>query len=294
MDDPSTRGPVVVGVSDSPDSDRAVDWAAGWASSTGRPLRIVHAVGSVQVHPNTEDFLDAEQKATEPGRVLVDAAARRVVSTHPNLQTATVVEVGDPPSVLLAQDQNASVLVVGSRRDTTRQLLLGSVSHAVSRHATCPVVVVRELRAETALGRRVVLGIDGTAASRPAAEFAFGYADIGRLPVVIVHASWERLARGSAVLALLSRSDEHGPTGDEELSIAETIAGLPERYPDVAHRDVHRSTDPAAALIEASQSAQLVVVGAHHRNPLTALLLRSVSASVVEHAHCPVAVVRAP
>lgn len=288
-----TIGSVVVGVSESRDSDRAVDWAADWASRTGQSLTILHAAGQVAVHPETDELLNAEQEAAHVGRGLVDAAARRVASAHPELQTATVVDIGDPPAILLATAQDAAAVVVGSRGDPTRRWLLGSVSQAVARHAACPVVVVRELPAPTALGHRVVLGVDGTAASRPAAEFAFGYAANVGLPIAIVHASWERLARGSAVLALLSRSDEHGPTQEEELSIAETIAGLPERYPDVEHRDVHRSTDPAAALIEASQSAQLVVVGARHRNPLTALLLRSVSASVIEHAHCPVAVVHA-
>jgi nucleotide-binding universal stress UspA family protein len=170
-------------------------------------------------------------------------------------------------------------------------MLEGSVSHAVTRHAPCPVVVVREPPAQTALGRRVVLGVDGTPASRPGAEFAFRYAAFTGLPIAVVHASWDRLARGSAALSLLSSGDEHGPSDDEQLSIAETLAGLPERYPDVLHHDVHRSTDPAQALIDASKSAMLVVVGAHRRHPVAALLLRSVSASVVEHAHCPVAVV---
>lgn len=291
MDRGELQGAVVVGISDSPDSDRAVDWAATRARDTGRPLTIVHAASGLRVHPNIEDLLAAERAATESGQVLLDAAARRVAGEHPDLRLSVVVEVGDPPSVLLTQARHASALVVGSRRDTTRRTLLGSVSHAVARHATCPVVVVRKPPPPSPLAHRVVVGVDGTAASRPAAEFAFEYATTADHSVVLMHCSWDRLARDSAVLGLLSRSEEHGPTEDEELSIAETIAGLPELYPDVEHRAVHRSSDPATALIDASQSAQLVVVGARHRNPVTALLLRSVSAVVVEHAHCPVAVV---
>lgn len=282
---------MVVGVSGSPDCDRAVDWAAQWASSTGRQLRLVHAADVTQVHPNTAKSLAADHAATASAKDVLDIAAQRVTSEHPQLRVSVVVEIGEPPAVILHEAQHAAAVVVGSRRDTTRRTLIGSVNHAVARSATCPVIVVREPPSESPLGRRVVVGVDGTAASRPAAEFAFQYASTADLPVVLMHCSWERLARGSAVLGQLSRSEEHGPSEDEELSIAETIAGLPEEYPDVEHRVKHRSSDPAAALIDASQTAQLVVVGVRHRNPVSAVLQRSVSTAVAEHAHCPVAVV---
>lgn len=80
-------------------------------------------------------------------------------------------------------------------------------------------------------------------------------------------------------------------TVEEEVSIAETIAGLPERYPDVELIERHRTTDPAEALIEASETARLVVVGARNLSAAKAMVLRSVSTALVEHAHCPVAVV---
>lgn len=286
------RGPVVVGVSGSPESDRAVDWGADFAAASHRPLLLVHTVAHGEVRSSAEDVAETEQAANEAGRPVVDAAIRRATDRQPGVAVSGAVEVGDPPSVLLAHTARATAVVVGSRGGGAGHLL-GSVSLAVARQARCPAVVVRRSGDVDPgrLGQRVVLGVDGSPGSRPAAEFAFAYADLTQIPLVILHGSWERLARGSAVLRLLGGNEEHGPTEEERLTIAETIAGLPERFPDVEFRDAHRSTDPAKALIEASESARLVVVGGRHHGAAGSLLLRSVSTSLVEHAHCPVAVV---
>lgn len=285
--------PVVVGVSGSPDSDHAVDWAADYASLTHHSLHLVHGTGFVGVRPNAQDLLEAERVALEAGQMIVDAALERAKQRHPDLDVTGAVDVGEPTSILVDEGHQAALLVVGSRRSEAFRRLFGSVSLGVNRHATCPLVVVRPAGdvARKALVEHVVLGVDGTASSRDAARFAFDYASVTGLPLLIVHGSWERLSRGSSVLGLLG-TQERGLTAEEELSIAETIAGLPEEYPDVEFRETHRTTDPAEALIEASGTAELVVVGTRELRGAKAVFLRSVSTALVEHAHCPVAVVR--
>lgn len=287
-------GAVVVGVDRTLGSDQAVDWASDYATLTGRRLLAVHGTGFIGVRPSAQDLLDAERVVLEGGRVLVDDARDRAVRRHPGLAVSGVAEVSDPPTALLEHGSDAAMLVVGSRRGESRGRLFGSVSLTVTRHAPCPVVVVRPpgYPVPRALREEVVLGLDGTVASREAAAFAFEYCAMASRPLVVVHGSWNRLEQGSSLVELLTYSHDTGLTEEERLSLAETIAGLPEKYPDVEYREEHRAADPAEALIEASRSAGLVVVGSRRLGTAKAVLMRSVSTALVEHAHCPVAVVR--
>jgi nucleotide-binding universal stress UspA family protein len=66
-------------------------------------------------------------------------------------------------------------------------------------------------------------------------------------------------------------------------------------YPDVEVRRALVRDRPAHALIEeaTATAAQLVVVGSHGRGSAAGLVLGSAGHTVLHHASCPVAVVRA-
>ncbi|HXA11205.1 MAG TPA: universal stress protein, partial [Mycobacterium sp.] len=79
---------------------------------------------------------------------------------------------------------------------------------------------------------------------------------------------------------------------EAERSLTEYLAGRHERYPDVKVHRLVAIDNPGRALIEESESAQLVVVGRHGRGSLTGMLLGSVSNAVVHLVHTPVIVAR--
>lgn len=85
-----------------------------------------------------------EQAELTQAKALVDEAAQRLRVARLNVTTA--VEEGDPKSKIIdhAAQWHADLIVLGShgRRGIDR-FLLGSVSEAVSRHATCSVEIVR-------------------------------------------------------------------------------------------------------------------------------------------------------
>jgi nucleotide-binding universal stress UspA family protein len=51
---------------------------------------------------------------------------------------------------------------------------------------------------------------------------------------------------------------------------------------------------PALTLVEVAESADLLVVGSHGRTGLSRLMLGSVAMACVQHAPCPVVVIRTP
>jgi len=135
------NGPVVVGVDGSPNSDRAVAFAAQEAVLRKTDLRAVHAwTGPGDILPL---LYDPKLVAEEESRVLFEATAG-LAERHPDLIVGHRVVRGRAARTMIAQSHGAQVVVVGARgRGGFTGLLLGSVSQALLHHADCPVAVVR-------------------------------------------------------------------------------------------------------------------------------------------------------
>jgi nucleotide-binding universal stress UspA family protein len=70
---------------------------------------------------------------------------------EPTVKIDEIVELGKPAQVIVetADDLDADLVVVGSHgRGFWRRLSLGSVSDAVSHHASCSVLIVKDRKAE--------------------------------------------------------------------------------------------------------------------------------------------------
>lgn len=285
---------VVVGVDGSAPSDRAVRWGAEQARLEHRPVVLVHAASPTPATTwmaspgyNPAALLEAMEDAA---RALLENAAEIVHAHDPTLEVYRVYENRDPRDALLSLSERAALVVVGSRgRGPMVSLLLGSVSLAVSQHAACPVVVLRDSAHEDLGG--IVVGADGTPGSDAAVGFAFRQAALRSMPLTVVHAFWSEQDEGYPSEA---RSYEDADLEDMRLLLAESIAGPEADYPEVKVTLYVERGVPDTVLLHACRTASLVVVGTHPRNALYDLISGEVSRSVLGHAGCAVAVVPDP
>jgi nucleotide-binding universal stress UspA family protein len=174
-------------------------------------------------------------------------------------------------------------------------LPLGSVASRIARRAACPVIVYRAYdRAHPPAQRRPVLAaVNAPGGSPSVLEFAFEEAAVRGAPLTVSYV-WSQ-PPGSRPAAIHPEAYDYRQAREEaERMLAEALAGLCGKYPDVPVRqDVRHSLDVAGTLIEMSAEAQLAVVGRHERSGLADLLLGSVSHAMIEKALCPVAVIGA-
>ena len=286
-------GTVVVGVDGSASADQALDWAIEEAALERRPLTLVHALGPLgtsgtawldQAGVNQRDILDAMRA---DGKGLLDAARDRVVRKAPDVEVHELLRLVDPREALLELSHEAAMVVLGSRgRGPVRSLVLGSVSVGVSRHASCPVVILRPHK-QGVVRRGVLVGADGTARSRASLEFAYRQASLRRLPLTVMHCFWD--AQG--VTSGRTIPDEAEGYDDQRLLLSECISGMAEKFPDVHVRTELARGLADDCLVRTSGQMEMVVVGFHHSGRVAGLVYGSVASTVLEHAGCVVAVV---
>lgn len=130
--------------------------------------------------------------------------------------------------------------------------------------------------------QRIVVGVDGSEYATKALDWAADEAD-----------------RCNAVLDI-ETAYEPGyvfVTRDEikrhmETVVSDAAARVAERRPGVTTTTGTREASPAKALVEASEGADLLVVGTRGLGGFRGLLQGSVSQQCCQHAHCSVMVVR--
>jgi nucleotide-binding universal stress UspA family protein len=285
------RNPVVVGVDGSPGSDAAVRWAAEEAHRRESSLRVVHVYRSLLNYgPALSPWPERDEGAArEAAEQLAAQAADLATATVPGLAVTICAVGGGPVPELLAEADDAAVLVVGSRQlHAVGSFVLGSVGSAVAARANCPVVAVRGPAGSAQDRGDLVAGVDGSESSQPVLAFAFEHASRYGVAVRAVLCWSHDHLHG---MARTVRGDYAAARTQAASWLSEALAGWREKYPDVPVTAEVADTSAAAGLVEAAAGAHLLVVGTRGRNRLVGAMLGSVSQGVLHHATCPVAVV---
>ncbi|ADL45250.1 universal stress protein [Micromonospora aurantiaca] len=281
---------ILVGYDGSADAAVALNWALDEAGRSGRPVRLAYVFEWLTVTgwigPGVAPGVWPDEAARQQVDELVRKAAADAAAERPGLTVHGEVFDGPPALVLQERSADAGMLVLGSRgHGGFGGLLAGSTAVSVAAHAHCPVVVVRDGQAATS--GPVVVGSDGSESALRALGFAVERAAQRDVPLRVLRA-WE--PPGDRWVP--PDFDPEQVAASERAAAEAELAPWRESFPDVPVEIEAVPGSASALLVEASRSAQLVVVGSRGRGGLRGMLLGSVSQQLIQHSHCPVAVVR--
>lgn len=276
---------IVVGVDELEPSAGALEWALRRAEQLDCPVSLVHTVQAAWLaegYGYYNAIIDEEE-------ALVRQIESRAAELAPTVTATATLRTGTAPHVLSELSEDASLIVVGTDRKTGFDGdFFGSVSLQIAALSSCPVAVIPQLPFGDRSG--VVVGVDGSPDALVAVEFAAAEADRTGQELTAVYAArvpTQRVLKHIPESSIAERLDE------ERVVLAESVAGLTNRYPDLVVHQVLVSDDtPARALLHAAAQAQLLVVGSHGRGALSRLWMGSVSHEVLGQAPCPTVIAR--
>lgn len=222
-----------------------------------------------------------------------------ISSVRDHLRSESQVELtadvlsGIPGQALARSAAQARMVVVGRRGiGGFSRLLVGSVSESVASHAGVPVVVVPGGWHPAAHGEApVIVGVDVSAPSDAALDFAFAMAAERAVPLHLVYA-WQVPA--NYVWDVTFVSDELQQWRQyEEGTFEELVQAWAEKHPEVTVRRELWHGHAVDGLLDVARTtdAQLLVVGGRPHNRLAGFMLGSVVRGVLHHATVPIGVV---
>jgi nucleotide-binding universal stress UspA family protein len=269
---------IVVGVDGSASAAAAVEWAAADAQRRGLAVLIVHVCEPWSFVSEGTQFCEG----------VLEAAADRALALTRDVVVETRLTCGDVVGRLLGESASADSVVLGSRGlGGFAGMITGSVGMAVAGHAAGPVVIVR--RTPVLQHGIVVVGDDGSEHSDAAIEYAVEQARARGVPLRVVFA-WQAPVVSpytAAYNALLEEVYEQ-----QGRLAAERVTPWREKNPDVQIVDQQAPGHPVNVLVQAGDTADLLVMGSHGRGGLASAVLGSVSHAVLHRQTCPIAVVR--
>ena len=135
---------IVVGTDGSPNSRRALEWAAREACLHETPLTVVTVTQAVDGFWDTPAQRGTDGEHVAQARKEAEEAMGKIIEETGRPCSVSVRALsGIPAEVLIAESEAADMVVVGSRgTGGFARLLLGSVGNQVVHHAHCAVVVI--------------------------------------------------------------------------------------------------------------------------------------------------------
>ncbi|MGZ4806431.1 MAG: universal stress protein [Ilumatobacteraceae bacterium] len=287
---------IIVGVDGSAPSLVALQWATFEARRRNAELLIVSCYrvpvyGSPEgaVYPTPDDIEVFKETAT----AIVDKAGEIVAEIDPTIPVELTTAMSAAAIAIAEAARPGDEIVVGASGHIGGiDGLLGSVAMSVVHRSHVPVIVVPGSPAVEvgASMKKIVVGVDGSAPSLHALEWAYNEALVAGAELTAVH-GWIYPYAGQRTAVSEPRTQMQLDAMEELKTSLESLG------PRLTGGSLHiharlLEQSPADALLEEGKDADMVVIGSRGRGSIRAALLGSVSRTVAQHAPCPVAVIR--
>jgi nucleotide-binding universal stress UspA family protein len=265
---------IVLGFDGSEASTVALDWVAERAAGRPTHVEIVKIGGTLLQDDDGRDIGLVE-------------AEHRVRDRAPDAEIESHRLVGKMPDALLDRARGADLVVVGARRGRAIWSTPRWMPLRVASRSRTPVVVVPDDWDPTT--GRVVVGLDDDDSSGAAEVFAAQEAAHARTPLALVHTWTMPHPQMEGSVALLASPIEARAV--QRRILRDAAARAQAAHPDLVIEQILEQSNPASALLRAAHGASLLVLGTHHRGPLTGAVLGSIGHDVLSQCRTPVCVV---
>lgn len=265
-------------------------------------FHIVELASAVYVPADLTRVYSQESPAFLAAQSLANRAAARLQSNFPGWEITAQAAVGSPRRELIREADcwKPNLIVVGSHgHSTLGRLVLGSVSQGVLTEAKSSVRVARGRVEEPNTPVRIIVGVDGSAASAAAVrEIASrNWAPRSEVRIVAVSDPLAPTLVGSLIPPVGKIVDECNEADRRRLREVVDNSSRQLSPSGLKVSTEIRVGDPKRSLVEAAEAwgADCIFVGSiGFSNAFERFLLGSVSAAVAARAHCSVEVVRLP
>jgi nucleotide-binding universal stress UspA family protein len=257
-------------------------------------VTLVHGVDlGILEHPvvaqagNVQGYDDFRKAMVDSGHQLLERAAAMVPAEVTSIRK--VNEIGSPAQLVLdsATNLSADLVVVGVRgRSRLSEAVLGSVSHRVLMHGSCPTLIVRGAARKV---KRVLIAIEERNDADRIVKWLTEHPLADPVELRVVHAIIP-IGVNDPYDALGTSTWWEGAERYAEELVKSTAGKLLNPRYTVSTKVAQGN--PAAVIEQEAKDMDLVVVTSHGRKGISRFLLGSVSHAVVHHVSCPILVLR--
>lgn len=278
------RRMILVGVDGTAPSRTALEWSVKRATATGEGVLLAHVLddewGMMGSHLMDEMRRDAE--------AMLAGEAMRARAQGPRVPLDTLLLSGNPMWELASAAARATLVAVGTHKTGfVRGRVFGSRSLQLAASAAVPVAIVPV--SPTVSRHGVVVGVNASPAAEAAVRFAADEAHRSDQELVILGSVSAAAGEGA--------SEQEGTRAAFVASQMEAVLGrardqVRALHPELTVRVRQMSKLPADALVEASGTAVMLVVG-RSRHPGEPTALGTVAHDVLLNLSAPTVVVHA-